>query len=162
LVSPEVRLLNPHDKTDTLMGVAEVRAKTGVESTQIVDWLSLIGDSVDNIPGVPGVGPKTATELLRQFGSVDSLYRRLEEVRQERLRSHLCAAVELVIRNQKLVRLNCQESYQSSLEEMVCKPVDPAALRELYLRWGFKSLLRELEESQLAKESLFPETAGAC
>src|SRR5271156_3580187 len=83
LVSPEVHLLNPQDKTDTLWGAEEVRAKTGVEPTQIVDWLSLTGDAVDNIPGVTGVGPKTATELLRQFGSIDSLYSRLEEVRSD-------------------------------------------------------------------------------
>ncbi len=68
LVSPQVHLLNPNDKTETFWGVEEVRAKTGVEPTQIVDWLSLVGDSVDNIPGVPGVGVKTAAHLLRQFG----------------------------------------------------------------------------------------------
>ena len=52
-----------------LWGAEEVERKTGVEPTQIVDWLSLVGDSVDNIPGVPGVGPKTAADLLRKFGS---------------------------------------------------------------------------------------------
>ena len=60
LVSPQVRLLNPHDKTEALWGAEEVRLKSGVEPTQIVDWLSLTGDTVDNIPGVPGVGSKTA------------------------------------------------------------------------------------------------------
>jgi 5'-3' exonuclease len=54
--------------------------KTGVEPAQIVDWLSLIGDSSDNIPGVPGIGLKIAADLLGQFGSVDVLYERLPEV----------------------------------------------------------------------------------
>src|SRR5271154_2008800 len=103
LVSLEVRLLNPQEKTDALWGAEEVRTKTGVEPTQIVDWLSLTGDAVDNIPGVTGVGPKTATELLRQFGSIDFLYTRLEEVRSDRLRANLQASVEAVRRNQKLV-----------------------------------------------------------
>ncbi len=162
LVSPEVRLLNPQDKTDTLWGAGEVRAKTGVEPTQIVDWLSLIGDAVDNIRGVPGVGAKTATDLLRRFNSVDGLYQRLQEVRQDRLRESLQGAEELVRRNQKLVRLNCEVPCDVSLEELVCKPGDAVALRDLYVRWGFKSLLRELEQSHLPAGDFFPQTAGAC
>jgi DNA polymerase-1 len=162
LVSTEVRLLNPSEKTDVLWGEEEVRAKTGVEPTQIVDWLSLAGDTVDNIPGVPGVGAKTATDLLRQFGSIDSLLGRLEEVRQDRLRANLQASVEAVRRNQKLVRLNSEVHCEVSLEELACKPSDAAALRVLYARWGFKTLLRELEQAHHPAGDLFPETAGAC
>jgi DNA polymerase-1 len=162
LVAPEVRLLNPSDKTDALFGEEEVKAKTGVEPTQIVDWLSLAGDSVDNIPGVPGVGVKTATDLLRQFGSIDSLFRRLEEVRPDRLRASLQASAEAVRRNQKLVRLNCEVHFEVSLEELACKPGDYAALRPLYASWGFKSLLRELDHAHLPAADFFPETAGAC
>ena len=58
LVSPQIGLMNPNDKSEKVWSADEVRAKTGVEPCQIVDWLSLIGDAVDNIPGVPGVGPK--------------------------------------------------------------------------------------------------------
>jgi DNA polymerase I len=162
LVSPEVRLLNPSEKTDALWGEEEVRAKTGVEATQIVDWLSLTGDAVDNIPGVKGVGPKTATGLLRQFGSIDSLFRRLEEVCPDRLRDNLRTSAEAVRRNQKLVRLNFEVQCEVSLEELACKPSDAAALQPLYARWGFKSLLRELEQAHLPAGDFFPETAGAC
>ena len=147
LISPEIRLLNPNDKTDSLWGAEEVRAKTGVNPTQIVDWLSLIGDAVDNIPGVPGVGAKTATDLLSQFGGVDAMYRRIEEVGSVRLRLSLQASEPLVRRNQQLVRLKCELTNEVLLEELVCKPVDAAALRPLYARWGFKSLLRELEQT---------------
>jgi DNA polymerase-1 len=162
LVSPEVRLLNPQDRTDTLWGVDEVRAKTGVEPTQIVDWLSLIGDAVDNIPGVPGVGAKTATDLLHRFNSMEELYQRLQEVRQDRLRVNLQASQDVVRRNQKLVRLKFEVPCDVSLDELVGKPSDAAALRPLYLRWGFKSLLRELDQASLPKGDFFPETAGAC
>jgi DNA polymerase-1 len=162
LVSPEIRLLNPNDKTDTLWGPAEVKTKTGVEPTQIVDWLSLIGDAVDNIPGVPGVGAKTAADLLRQFGSIDAVYRRLAEVGSERLRSNLQASEGAVRRNQRLVRLNCEVPFEVSLEELACKPVDHAVLRQLYARWGFKTLLRELEQTRLPAGELFQETAVAC
>jgi DNA polymerase-1 len=162
LVSPQVRLLHPQDKTDTLWGVEEVRAKTGVPPTQIVDWLSLTGDAVDNIRGVPGVGAKTAANLLRQFDSMDGLYQRLQEVRSDRLRLNLQASEEVIRRNQKLVRLNCEVPCEVSLEELACKPSDAAALRRLYVRWGFKSLLRELDQTGLPAVDFFPETAGAC
>jgi DNA polymerase-1 len=162
LVSPQVRLLNPQDKSDALWGEEEVRAKTGVESTQIVAWLSLTGDAVDNIAGVPGVGAKTAADLLRQYGSLEALYRRLEEVRPERVREQLKASAEVVRRNEQLVRLKCEVPYEISLEQLVCKPADGPALRQLFARWGFKSLLRQLEPAGLPAGDLFAETAGAC
>src|SRR6266496_2191680 len=84
---------------------AGVQAKSGVAPEQIVDWLSLIGDAVDNIPGVPGIGPKTAAELLNQFGSAEALYARLGEVKSDRHRASLQAASAAVRRNQLLIRL---------------------------------------------------------
>ena len=147
LVSPSVKLLNPHDRADTLFGVEEVKRKTGVEPTQIVDWLSLIGDSVDNISGVPGVGPKTATDLLRQFGSIDELYRRLSDVGSDRIRGNLQAAADLVRRNQKLVQLKGETQCEVRLEVLTVKPGDETALRQLYSGWGFRRLLSELENS---------------
>jgi len=155
LVSPKVSLLNPHDKSDTLFGLEEVKRKTGVESTQIVDWLSLIGDSVDNIPGVPGVGPKTATELLRQFGSIDELYRRLPEVGSDRLRGNLQASAEVVRRNQQLVRLKDETPCELSLEVLTLKPGDYAGLRQLFAGWGFKTFLHELEQARMKAEDFF-------
>jgi len=157
LVSPKVRLLNPHDKSETLVGVDEVKRKTGVAPTQIVDWLSLIGDSVDNIPGVPGVGPKTATDLLRQFGSVEGMYRRLSEVGSERLRGSLQASAELLERNQRLVRLKHEMQCDVSLEDLAVKPCDHDALARLYAGWGFKTMLHELEQSRPRELDLFNE-----
>jgi DNA polymerase-1 len=161
LVSPRVRLLNPHDKAEALWGVEEVRRKASVEPTQIVDWLSLTGDTVDNIPGVPRVGSKTAADLLHQFGSIDGLYRRLEEVRPERLRSSLHSAAQLVRRNQKLVRLNCEVRCEVSLEDLAMKPGDEQALRELFAGWGFKSLLFELDQSRSKSLDFFEQEGAA-
>src|SRR5688572_13200870 len=103
LVSPRVGLLNPNDKSETIWRAEQVRAKTGLDPEQVVDWLSLNGDTVDNIAGVPGIGPKTATDLLKQFGSIDSLYGRLGEVKSERIRGNLVSAESNVRRNQKLI-----------------------------------------------------------
>lgn len=151
LVSSRVKLLNPHDKTDTLCDTECVRRKTGVEPTQIVDWLSLIGDTVDNIPGVPGIGPKTATDLLRQFGSIGELYRRLPEVRSVRLRASLESAADLVRRNQELVRLKDETPCEVAMEALSSKTGNHAELRRLFSAWGFKTMLAELE--QAASES---------
>ncbi len=157
LVSPTVFLFNPSDKTETLCGVEQVEAKTGVKPAQIVDWLSLIGDNVDNIPGVPGVGPKTATQLLQQFGSIEELYRRLPEVNSERLRASLLAAVDVVQRNQKMVRLNDAVGCAVALDDLEARPVGYEDLRALYAGWGFKTLTRELDEAHGKTEDLFLE-----
>ncbi|HEV2329001.1 MAG TPA: 5'-3' exonuclease H3TH domain-containing protein [Verrucomicrobiae bacterium] len=146
LVSRWVGLLNPHDKTEVVWAAEQVRAKTGVEPGQIVDWLSLIGDNVDNIPGVPGVGPKTAADLLKQFGTIEELFRRLGEVKSERVRGALLAAKDAVLRNRGLVRLH-EVSCDFSPDELAAKPPDAARVARLYERWGFKKLLAELNES---------------
>ncbi len=154
LVSARVGLLNPNDKSETVWTDGQVRAKAGVGPSQIVDWLSLMGDTVDNIPGVPGVGPKTAAELLNQFGSVDVLYERLDEVKSERLRAALRAAADAVRRNRGLVRLQDDLLCEFSPEAMAGKPADAGRLRELYQRWGFKGMLAALEESSRERQTI--------
>lgn len=161
LVSPRVRLLNPHDKGDALWGAEEVKRKTGVEPTQIVDWLSLTGDSVDNIPGVPGVGAKTAANLLTQFQSVEELYRHVDEVRSEVLRGNLRASAELVRRNQQLVRLRSEVRCELTLEDLAAKPGDDEALRALFTKWGFRTLLQELEQGRIKAQGFFDQEMSA-
>ena len=144
LVSGRVGLVNPNDKLEKIWADPDVLAKTGVRPDQIVDWLSLIGDSVDNIPGVPGVGPKTAADLLNQFGSVDALYGRLAEVKSDRIRQSLFTSREAVLRNQQLIRLK-PEGLESEIHDLAMRNPDADRLRELYVGWGFKGMLARLE-----------------
>ena len=144
LVSDRVGLLNPNDKTGMIWGREQVCAKTGVEPGQVADWLALMGDAVDNIPGVPGVGTKTAALLLQQFGSVDALFARLNEVKSEKLRAALRAAVETVRRNLELVRLH-EVPCEFTPEKLKVGVADRGSLRALFRRWGFKGMLAELE-----------------
>jgi DNA polymerase-1 len=146
--------LNPNDKSGTVWTDGQVRAKTGVAPSQIVDWLSLMGDTVDNIPGVAGVGPKTAAELLNQFGSVAALYGRLGEVKSEKLRAAVRDAADAVRRNGELVRLQDDLPCEFSPGALVEKPADAGRLRDLYQRWGFKGLLAALEESVRERQAV--------
>lgn len=144
LVTVRIGLLNPNDKTGTIWGREQVSAKAGVEPDQVADWLALMGDAVDNIPGVPGVGTKTAASLLQEFGSVEKLFARLAEVKSEKLRASLQASAEAVRRNQKLVRLH-DVPCEFVPEKLVVRATDREKLRGLFRNWGFKGLLAELE-----------------
>ena len=150
----QVGLVNSNDKSEKIWTDEDVRIKTGVAPEQIVDWLSLLGDSVDNIPGVVGVGPKTATDLLQQFGSVDSLYTRLGEVKSDKLRANLQAASGIVQRNKQLIRLKDDLADVWPLEKTVLQTAEPQPLRTLYAEWGFKTLLAQLSP-ETEQPSLF-------
>jgi len=147
LVSPGIGMLNPNDKSEKVWTAEDVRARTGVTPEQVVDWLSLIGDSVDNIPGVPGVGTKTAAGLLNQFGSVDGLYSRLHEVKPERLQAALASSAATVRRNQRLIRLKEEAPCSTVLDDLAPRPADGQRLKPLYTQWGFKTLLSQLNET---------------
>ncbi len=144
LVDERVGILNPNDKTERIWGAADVEAKTGVQPAQVVDWLALVGDAVDAIPGVSGVGPKTAADLLKRYGSIDALLPRVPEIKADRLRTELMGAMDLLRRNQGMVRLNCGLEGGPVLESLAPRDPDTAKLRELYRTFGFKSLHAEL------------------
>jgi len=144
LVGPGVQMLNPNDKTDRPWGPAEVEAKTGVPPALVADWLALVGDSVDNIPGVPGVGPKTAADLLRRFGSAEGALAAAPSIKSEKLRAELLGAAETLRRNHVMVRLKCDLPDGPNLASLVPRPPDAARLRPMYQRWNFRSLLAAL------------------
>jgi DNA polymerase-1 len=144
LVSDRIGLLNPNDKSGAVWGREQVHAKSGVQPEQVADWLALMGDAVDNIPGVPGVGTKTAAGLLQEFGSVDALYARLGEVKSERLRTALRESEKIVRRNLELVRLH-EVPCEFAPEKLAVRPPDREKLRGLFRQWGFKGMLADLE-----------------
>jgi DNA polymerase-1 len=153
LVSPRIGLANPNDKSEKIWAAADVFAKVGVMPEQVIDWLALVGDAVDNIPGVPGVGPKTATDLLSRFGSVEGIYSRIEEVSSARLKQNLEAAKEAVLRNQRLIRLK-PDGLAAQLDDLRLKPADVARLRVLYAQWGFKTMLAQIDSAALTQGAL--------
>jgi DNA polymerase-1 len=160
LVSPSVGLVNPAEKHCRRWTAAEVQEKTGVLPEQVVDWLSMVGDSVDDIPGVPGVGPKTAAALLRQFGSCEAVLARVDEVQPERLRAGLRAAADALHRNRQLIALRTNVGGEVELDALLVQPPNTPRLRDLFTRWGFRSLARELDTAASTQTDFFADRAG--
>jgi DNA polymerase-1 len=144
LVSDRISLLNPNDKNGVVWKDEQVQAKSGVAPGQIVDWLALMGDAVDNIPGVPGVGPKTAADLLNQFGSIEAMLERLGEVKSEKVRQALRDSAAAIRRNRDLVRLTAVPC-EWKPEQLVARQINRAKLRELCVGWGFKGMSAALD-----------------
>lgn len=147
-----------------LMDAAGVRQKYGIEPAQIIDWKALAGDSSDNIPGVAGVGDKTAVSLLQQYGSLEGVYEHLDDIPgklQDRLRNDRDKA----FMSQRLATIMCDAPIDISLEDARTGRYDRQALHELFRELGFKSLLAklppDLQVSSAEIPSLFDPGAGA-
>ena len=105
LVDEHVHIVPP-TKTDEELDSAGVVAKTGVPPSRIVDWLALIGDTADNIPGVNGIGPKTATKLIAQFGSLATCFAQAEKIESASVREKLLAGRGIAEMNVELMKLD--------------------------------------------------------
>ena len=137
---------------DKVFGVAEVEERFGVRVDQVRDYLALTGDSSDNIPGVPSVGPKTAKELLNQFGTLEGIYENLDKIARKGLRDTLANNRDNAFLSQRLVTLkdDCQAEF--SPDNFGRRERDVATLRELYAELGFTRQLSQLE-NEAAKPS---------
>ena len=150
-------LATPKD-THALLGSDAVRKKWGVEPAQIADVLALIGDSVDNIPGVPGFGPKTATKLITEHGSLSAILSDLSVVQNEKLRAKLDAARAQIEANREMVRLDTHHELPAALDQLAIKPRYPELIAALE-QCGFKGLLAEVRAEAERKDSVQGELA---
>jgi len=139
-----VRVYQPNKEGYELIDPAAVVTKWGVAPEQIGDILMLTGDAVDNIPGVPGVGPKTAAGWIREFGSVDRLLENLPALKSERHRQMLEAARPQIASNRIMVLLRTELPLPRPIDELPLRP-DPARQAELFASYEFKTLLREAQ-----------------
>ncbi len=142
LVGPDVLLYD--SMRDRLFGPAQVEARYGVGPAQFRDLLALMGDGSDNVPGVPSVGVKTAAKLLRRFGSLQSLYERLEDVERPALRRKLREHEAMARLSQALVTLREDVPVAFDPGSARWSGPDTTALRALYERLQLWSLLRRL------------------
>jgi DNA polymerase-1 len=129
---------------EKVYGPEEVVAKFGVPPAQLRDLLALVGDTSDNVPGVPGVGPKTAAELLAQFGTMDDLYARLDEVKKDRIRGLLKEHEADARISKELVTLRLDAPVDFDLDKLRYGGPDEERLRDLFIELGFTRFLKAL------------------
>ncbi len=146
LVTSKVKVLNPQ-KDNLILDPAKVVETLGVPPEKVVDVMALRGDSVDNIPGAPGIGDKGSVELIVQFGSVEDVLNRASEVKRKSYRESLEQNREAVLLSKELVTIDCHVPLELDLESMATLAPDIEACRELFTELEFTSLLRELEPS---------------
>ena len=149
LVTDHVSLVNT--MTETYMDRQGVIDKFGVTPEQIVDYLALMGDSVDNIPGVPKVGPKTAAKWLSEYGSLDELMRRAEEIKGK-IGENLRASLEQLPLSRALTQIKCDVELALSLEQLQQSEPDDDYLRTAFTQLEFKSWLEALDADPSAAD----------
>ena len=141
LVSEHVTLVNT--MSETAMDRDGVFEKYGVHPEHIVDYLALMGDSVDNVPGVPMVGPKTAAKWLNSFGSLDALIEQADEVRGK-VGENLRASINTLPVSQELTTIRRDVELPVAIGDLVPKPRDEATLKSLFEKFEFKAWIEEL------------------
>jgi len=149
LVNDQVTLVNT--MTGSVLDPAGVEQKFGVPPARIADWLALVGDSSDNIPGVPKCGPKTATKWLAEFGDLDTLKARSDEV-AGKIGESLRANLDQLELSRELATIRCDVELELAPANLRRRPPDVARLRELYGRLEFSSLLRKLPQDETAQD----------
>ena len=153
LVDGRVRIVPP-TKTEEELDAAGVEAKTGVKPGQIVDWLALIGDSADNIPGVNGIGPKTATKLLAQFGSLRSCLAQADRIESESLRDKVRAGRAIAETNVELMTLDRNVSGVPAWSEIPAPDSDGARLKAFFEKYELHRFAAELDGKPAAAAAI--------
>ncbi len=150
LVSPRIRLVNTMTRGSEppeVLDEAGVLAKFGVSPGRIVDYLALVGDAVDNVPGVAKVGPKTAVKWIAQYGSLDAVVANAGDIGGavgENLRKHL----DFLPLGRKLLTVVCDLALPAGIESLVAAPEDRQRLADLYRQLEFRTWLKEVSEPQ--------------
>lgn len=150
LVTPQVTLVNT--MSNETLDVAGVENKFGVPPQRMIDYLTLVGDAVDNVPGVPKVGPKTAVKWLTQYGTLDNILEKAPEIGGavgESLRNTL----DWLPQARELLTIKCDVDLPVRIEDLAPKPVDAATLAKLYERFEFKTWRRELDGGGAAADA---------
>jgi DNA polymerase I len=146
LVTDEVSILNP-TKDNLILDPAGVTNVLGVPPEQVIDVMALRGDSVDNIPGAPGIGDKGSIDLIKEFGSVEAALDRADEVKKKTYRESLQNNRDNILLSKELVTIHTEVPIDFSIEAMRTQPVDNAACRALFSELEFTTLLKELAPS---------------
>ncbi|HEY3706237.1 MAG TPA: DNA polymerase I [Terracidiphilus sp.] len=149
LVNDRVKVLNPQ-KDNLILDVAKVEEVLGVPPSKVIDVMALRGDSIDNIPGAPGIGDKGSVDLIKEFGSLEAVLDRAEEVKRKTYRESLQHNRDAVLLSKELVTIDCNVPLQLDLTAMETQLPDVEGCRELFTELEFTSWLKELAPSETA------------
>ena len=153
LVCGNVRVLRTGTggaKSDVLVDEAKVKELLGVTAGQVVDYMALLGDNIDNIPGAKGIGEKGAAELIQKYGTVENALDHAAEVPNKRYREALQQQREQVLMSKQLAKIATEVPIKLELEKLARRTAEVGALASIYRELGFNSLLRELGNEAVA------------
>lgn len=152
LLSPNIKMLDTmKNKT---YGVVGAKEKFGVGPERVTEVMGLMGDSSDNIPGVPGIGPKTASALIQEYGNIEELLNNLDKLKKGSLKNKLSEHGEQARLSKKLATIETNMDLAISLEEMKTKDLDMEKVASLFQELEFTTLLKELSSSLANKKKL--------
>ena len=149
LVRPGVWLLNPGrggpaTVEEQWVGVENANDRLGVPPERVVDYLALVGDSSDNVPGVPGIGDKTARDLVTEFGPVESILESVERIAKKRPREALVEHAARARLSKELVTIRANLPISLDLQQLQVKPADTTRLRQIYVELEFTTLVKDV------------------
>jgi DNA polymerase-1 len=163
LVTDRVKVLNPQ-KDNLILDPARVTEVLGVPPEKVIDVMALRGDTIDNIPGAPGIGDKGSVDLINEFGSLKAVLDRAGEVKRKTYRESLQQNREAVLLSKELVTIDCRVPIELDLKAMETQEPDIEGCRELFTELEFTTLLKELAPAPVKYELLedpTPEQAAA-
>ncbi|HET9088116.1 MAG TPA: DNA polymerase I [Acidobacteriaceae bacterium] len=152
LVGDDVFVLNPV-KDNLVLDRAGVVEVLGVPPEQVVDVMALRGDSIDNIPGAPGIGDKGSVDLIVQFGSVEAALDRANEVIRKTYRESLLNNRENILLSKELVTIHCNVPVELRLDELQTRPPDLTACRDLFTELEFTTLIKDFGAEEKPKQT---------
>ena len=163
LVGGGVQILRPgmQGKADEIVDREGVEAYFGVPPERVVDVQALAGDSVDNVPGAPGIGVKTAALLINEFGDLDTLLARAEEVPQPKRRQTLIDHADQIRLSRRLVQLDCDMPFDVPLDALDVKGPDPDALLAFLMAMEFRTVTRRVAEKLKVAVPVMPDLMPA-
>ena len=145
LITEKCTLWDP--MKDTITDVNKIKKDMGIEPGQFIDVLGLAGDTSDNIPGVQGVGPKTAIKLIAKFGSIENIYENIDNIEaQTKLYENLLSSKNIVLLSRDLATINMSVPVKESIEDFKLKPFDRKKAFELFQEFEFKTLAAEFAQ----------------
>jgi DNA polymerase I len=147
LIGPEVKMFKPKWPDDWMMAdEKDVMEKFGVKPEQVIDVLALMGDASDNVPGVPGIGEKTATTLIQEYGTLDNLFKNVDKITKPKLKESLLNNKAMADLSKELVTIDCGAKISDKPGDLVCGKPDLEALRELCKELEFNRMMARMEE----------------